>query len=72
MYIIYFNFSLEDAAAASRKFEGFGPTLYMKSMDLWVKMLGENGRGLYALILSLKWKKGAVPKGMKLGHWPST
>jgi hypothetical protein len=40
-------------------------------MDSWIRILGENGRGLYAMIVSLKWKKGAVPKGVKLGHWPT-
>jgi hypothetical protein len=48
------------------KFEGFGATLYMKSGDSWVRLLGENGRGLYGLLFGLRGKRGAVPRGMKL------
>jgi hypothetical protein len=65
--VVYFNCTLEKAEATALKFERFGPTLYMKTKESWVGLLGENGRGLYGLILSRKWKKGAVPSGMKLG-----
>ena len=64
--VVYFNFSLEEAEASAEKFEGFGATLYLKTQASWIEILGENGRGLYGLIYSLRRKRGAVPKNIKL------
>jgi hypothetical protein len=64
--VVYFNFSLQEAEASAMKFEGFGATLYMKSVDSCVRLLGENGRGLYGVLFGLRGKRGAVPRGMKL------
>jgi hypothetical protein len=68
--IVYFNFSPEKADATAQKFEGFGPTIYMKTRESWIEFLGENGRGLSGLIFSLSRKRGAVPRRITLGNWP--
>jgi hypothetical protein len=61
--VVYFNFSLQEAEASAMKFEGFGATLYMKSGDSWVRLLGENGRGLYGLLFGLRGKTGCCTDG---------
>ncbi|KAE9375208.1 hypothetical protein N431DRAFT_453874 [Stipitochalara longipes BDJ] len=66
--IVYFNLTLKEAEVAAAKFDGYGPTLFMKKEAKWTYMLGQNGRGLYAMILGYRWAKGAFPLGMKLGH----
>ena len=63
-----FNFTLEEAAVAAAKFDGYGPNLFTKKEAEWAQILGQNGRGLYCMILGYRWAKGAVLLGMKLGH----
>ncbi|KAE9366696.1 hypothetical protein N431DRAFT_77781 [Stipitochalara longipes BDJ] len=66
--VVYFNFSLEEAEATAKKFEGFGATIYLKSIDSWIMLLGENGRGLYGMLVGLRRERGAVPRTVEIGY----
>jgi hypothetical protein len=68
--VTYLNYTNTDALAVAKNLHGFGPNLYLRSMETWMKLLGnDEGRGVYAIIFGVRREKGAVPKGMKMQHW---
>ena len=66
VYVVYFNYSLDEADAAAKKFEGFGPNLYLLTPQGWITLLGDKGAGLRAMLIGLRHKRGAVPSQVKL------
>jgi len=52
-------------------FEGFGPSLYIKSCESWVKWLGLDGQSIHALLISVRKHEGAVPEGILVGSAPA-
>ncbi|KAH7333197.1 hypothetical protein BKA65DRAFT_507370 [Rhexocercosporidium sp. MPI-PUGE-AT-0058] len=59
----YMNYGRPVAVSMAGRFEGYGPNIYLRDRQEWIKILGEhNGRGVYEMILSVRRSKGAVPK----------
>lgn len=57
------------AEAIASRLDGYGPNMYNRNMDDWIKILGpENGGGLYLTLLTIRHEKGAIPKGIRLNH----
>jgi hypothetical protein len=55
---------LEEAEAMAKKFEGFGPDIFLMGYLAWEKYLGKgNGGGLYTMIQTRQYEPGGVPKG---------
>jgi hypothetical protein len=51
-------------------FEGFGPIIYSMSVKNWRDLLGNHNAGdaVYAMLLSVRDKKGACPSTIVLNH----
>jgi len=54
------------AEGMAAKFEGFGPSMYLRTRDGWCKLFGNYGGAIYSLLLGKRHHKGAVPKGSSL------
>lgn len=67
----YCNKSRREAFLLSEEFEGFGPSLYIKSCEKWVQWLGLDGQSIHALLIEMRRQKGAVPEGILVGFKPA-
>lgn len=66
----YMNYEVPDAEVIAARLGGFGPNMYSRKAVAWVGLLGdEDGYGVYNLLMTLRHKKGAVPKGLEFRHW---
>ncbi|CZT01969.1 uncharacterized protein RCO7_05448 [Rhynchosporium graminicola] len=61
-----------DALAAARQADhlhGHGPNLYLRTSESWIALLGvDNGKGIYAMLVGCRRRKGAVPQGVRIWH----
>lgn len=59
---------VEESREISDKFDGFGPNMYTMTVAGWDELLGSKHRGcgVWSSILSMRDKKGAVPKNVWL------
>jgi len=53
----------EKAEQIEAKFEGFGPSLYLRKFDNWCALLGPYGPAVHAILLEKCYDEGAMPKG---------
>jgi len=68
--VTYLNYNNTDAFDLAENLHGFGPNLYLRSVESWIKILGDDeGRGVYSILFEVRRQKGAVPKGMRMRHW---
>jgi len=60
----------EKAQKIAGKFEGYGPTIYLLKTQEWRDLLGNASAGdsVYAMLLGVRNRKGAVPKTVVLRH----
>lgn len=58
----------EEAEVKANEFHGYGPNIYLGNNAEWKKLLGENGRGLYIMIVGMRRKEVAVPTSVKMLH----
>jgi hypothetical protein len=54
------------AKELAKKFDGFGPNLWVMEWDEWYALLGADGEGICALLIAARDEDGAVPKGVKI------
>ena len=60
----------KEAQKIAGKFEGYGPTIYLMATQEWRDLLGiaSAGDSVYAMLLGVRNRKGAVPKTVVLRH----
>ncbi|CZS91878.1 uncharacterized protein RAG0_02430 [Rhynchosporium agropyri] len=62
----------EHALAAARQADhlhGHGPNLYLRTPESWIDLLGvDNGKGIYAMLVGCRRRKGAVSQGVRIWH----
>ena len=67
MLSTYLSYTTEQASAMAQKFQGFGPNIFgMRRVEDWGGKIGlneEEARGVHALVVSMRWKEGAMPEG---------
>lgn len=64
--ITYMNSTLSKAEQLASQLEAFGPSLYRRSVQSWITMLGhENGEALYWMLWAVSREKGAIPSVIK-------
>jgi hypothetical protein len=61
---------MPESKTISLGFKGCGPTIYMMDFMAWreVFMDEEEGDAVYAMVLGMRGKEGAVPTGMEIRH----
>jgi hypothetical protein len=61
---------MPESKTISLWFKGCGPTIYMMDFMAWreVFMDEEEGDAVYAMVLGMRGKEGAVPTGMEIRH----
>lgn len=62
VFVESLEYSPQKAMELARTIEGWGPSIFMRTKEDWIKLLA-NGKGIaiYALIVSKSHKRGAVP-----------
>ena len=62
--------SVEESRSISDRFDGYGPNIYTMTTAGWEGLLGtkQRGCGVYSAVLSMRDRKGAVPKNVRLTH----
>jgi hypothetical protein len=58
------------AEKIAAKFEGFGPSLYLRTWEEWNQYLGSYGGAVHALLVERRYLEGAMPKGFEV-HDPT-
>jgi hypothetical protein len=65
----FMDYEPATAEAIASTLDGYGPNIYRRNMDDWIKILGkENGGGVYMTLLTVRHKRGAIPRGINLHH----
>ena len=68
--IHYFDFTLDEALAASENFKGMRASLFQLRGPSWEEIIpGPYATALYSLIFSRRAEQGAVPKNITFPHW---
>jgi hypothetical protein len=49
-------------------FKGWGPNLYMKEWKQWNAWLGQDGQAIFALLMEVHGREGAVPSNVEIAH----
>jgi hypothetical protein len=66
---IFMDYDPATAEAIASTLDGYGPNIYRRNMDDWIKILGkENGGGVYMTLLTVRHKRGAIPRDINLHH----
>ncbi|KAL2075003.1 hypothetical protein VTL71DRAFT_8783 [Oculimacula yallundae] len=64
-----YHWDKDTAFLSAERWEGFGPRLYLMTCREWESFLGhERGLSIYSLLVGLKHKRGAVPRGLVLNR----
>lgn len=65
----YLNYHPDAAQRKAAEFEGYGPNIFITSQWEWKELLGTmGGRSIYCMIVGLRNRPGAVPKGLEITH----
>ncbi|PMD30196.1 hypothetical protein L207DRAFT_641773 [Hyaloscypha variabilis F] len=65
---ITLGLSYEQSADIAQRFEGCGPNIYTLKWEKWLELWGnrERAEGVWSLLVSMRRRKGAVPKGVRI------
>ncbi|CZR69816.1 uncharacterized protein PAC_19716 [Phialocephala subalpina] len=67
--IQYAGKSQDEAKILASGFKGWGPNLYMKEWKQWNAWLGQDGQAIFALLMEVHGKEGAVPTTVEIAHY---
>jgi hypothetical protein len=64
----YCSIEKDAADAEAKKFEGFGPILYLMELHEWMDWLGRKGQAIHSILVPVRHTKGAVPTSFTIKH----
>ncbi|KAF8857781.1 hypothetical protein BDZ45DRAFT_744116 [Acephala macrosclerotiorum] len=61
VFVKYLEYSNEEAVKEAKQIKGWGPSVYMRKKDEWIRILGEGkGMAMYSMIYTLRKKGGSL------------